>query len=984
MKTLLKILLACLGLFLVLVVGAYFLLTNSGFQKRMIEKRLPAGSSVESVKITLNSAAMEGLVLALPDGTRMKMADFRTEFSPLAAAFDRTIETGVIRVDGLLVDLPTRLIAEETPPPQAATTAEAPPTAPADGKPAPSEPTARENPLQGLYQIAQIDWIFDIEGVDLDGRVRDAAGNQFGFEMSSGPIRPGRESTINLSLSLVSGESLQAGLKNFSASSALTLGQQDGGGFDFIGLESELKGSDAQGAQLVAASQSLELRIEGFEETADLNFSLQADVPRPELLAPELSSLGAVLVGAEMDARAEGRVLRLETADLFLSSGERRVIDVDLKQSLVLGSGQEVTGDLLELRLSEMPVAWVNPALGDGLNLRGAPLSLTLNLAGEAGGALHLSTPRPITLGPLTLSRDGQPLLSETSFLLEPDLRIGADQSLRYELRSLEVSDRYGAFIEASGQGSWRELPRGPENLFAGIQSDTRLRVDLPALFRQPLIPQDYAMLGGVLSANVKVSEEAEYPLQVRGALRNVRTPDSPAGRDYRFALQTRQKGAESWQLGANLEAGPESLASTSLQIAGELAPGSEPLVFSLALTGPRLSQTDITLLSDAFAAADKSGPAAPVDEPPAPGVPGRPAPAPAPSDETVPPPWAGLDGTATIDIEEIVLASGKKINGLKASARASESLLALADLAARFDGGRLAGGGEVSYAPRESEAYAVRADFDFENFDPSMFVGPGDKVPVRGTFDGGFQAKGSGASLEAALDAANGEATLSGTNGVVTAFELDGRSQLGLVGVGLLGQQLNRPGVAALAQTVPYFKDIRFDEFTLKLSRGDDRRVMIPRLRIAGQNLLIDASGFIAATSWADIMEQPLDLNLGLGAKGRLVEYLESLNLLQPETTEDGYRRWSKDVAIGGTLGNPNTDAIMDLLNRAARSALKRPAPAPAAPDSESAETETEEAASEAEASAEAEEPRKKSKEERVIEDVATGLELLNRALGN
>lgn len=96
MKLLLRI---CLVLFVLLVaalVGGYFLLTNSGFQKRMIESRLPAGSSVKTVKVTAGHASMEGLVLVLPDGTRLKLAALDTSFSPWAAIFHKTIRMGNI------------------------------------------------------------------------------------------------------------------------------------------------------------------------------------------------------------------------------------------------------------------------------------------------------------------------------------------------------------------------------------------------------------------------------------------------------------------------------------------------------------------------------------------------------------------------------------------------------------------------------------------------------------------------------------------------------------------------------------------------------------------------------------------------------------------------------------------------------------------------------------------------------------------------
>ncbi|MAW20383.1 MAG: hypothetical protein CML10_02075, partial [Puniceicoccaceae bacterium] len=63
----------------------------------------------------------------------------------------------------------------------------------------------------------------------------------------------------------------------------------------------------------------------------------------------------------------------------------------------------------------------------------------------------------------------------------------------------------------------------------------------------------------------------------------------------------------------------------------------------------------------------------------------------------------------------------------------------------------------------------------------------------------------------------------------------------------GILGQSLNRPGMTAMAQAVPYFKDMKFESFTLQLVRGKDKQVRIPELKLMGDNLSISGHGAIA-----------------------------------------------------------------------------------------------------------------------------------------
>ena len=186
------------------------------------------------------------------------------------------------------------------------------------------------------------------------------------------------------------------------------------------------------------------------------------------------------------------------------------------------------------------------------------------------------------------------------------------------------------------------------------------------------------------------------------------------------------------------------------------------------------------------------------------------------------------------------------------------------------------------------------------------------------------------------------------------------------------------------MAQAVPYFKGMKFESFTLQLVRGKDKQVRIPELKLMGDNLSINGHGAIAAGNLGGILDHPLYLTLGLGAKGRLVDHLETLELLGTKTSEDGFRTWNQDIVIRGSLGDPDTSALKGLLNNAARRALDKPGkgeaagtPTPPAQDgivlpgqnnsSEQAPLKNKE----------------KSKQEALRDDIEMGLELINSIFG-
>ncbi len=92
------------------------------------------------------------------------------------------------------------------------------------------------------------------------------------------------------------------------------------------------------------------------------------------------------------------------------------------------------------------------------------------------------------------------------------------------------------------------------------------------------------------------------------------------------------------------------------------------------------------------------------------------------------------------------------------------------------------------------------------------------------------------------------------------------------------------------------------------------------------------------------------MDLKLSLGSRGPLAEYVDALNLLQDETAENGFNYWDRELRIQGTLSDPDTSVIMDLLKDAAGSALSEPEDKSTDAEAESAESSEDEEMDDAE----------------------------------
>jgi hypothetical protein len=976
MKTLFKILLTLFVLFVVVLGVAYFAATRPGLQKRLIEAQLPEGSSIERVHIRPKNLSLRGVDIQMPDGSSLQLGRLESGFSPLAAVFDQTIRLSGLEVEGLVVQVPKAKV-DEPRPPQGTAGSSGQPTESVIRKapPAPDATAPASAPTDALYALGQLEWLFDIDSINVQGVIIDVYENRFSFNVESGQIAPGLESDLEASLSLESKEAMQGGLQEFASEVRLQFKQNETGGFESLVLDSTTSGSDASGASLLSASQTLTLQVDARGGNAEMKFGVNVDLPRPGVFLPELASLTGAVLQAEMRAAADGPVLTLNEARLDLSAGDQPIAKINLEQALTLGAEQQFGGRLMTVDLISLPLAWLNPWLGDGLQLSGPPVAAQLLLQGGSDGSLEVHSGQTLRWGPFSLSQSGQPLIDQVTLAVDPSIRIDADQTVHYDLQNFELADRYGAFSRGSVSG--QKGAAGADALFAGITTEAKLEVGLAEVLQQPALAGQAGVLAGQARLQLSVDEAAEFPVRFQASVDSLRARSLPGSRqDYRLAAQLKRSESGTYALGTNLQAGLESRPTTTVQLGGQVQPDRSPLPFKVDLNAPSVRQRDLDILLAALSPQETA--TAPATADPAAQRPGAaPGPSGRPSDTgaVVRPPWANLDGSANVRIDELTLNSGQLIRSVSAQAEVKEALFEIREIKASLEDGQIAGRARVDFDAARPIPYTISSQLNFENVDPAVFSQrPGGAFPVRGLFKGAFDLEGGGPTLQAALANSDAALRITGREGVLTAFELDSRSQLGLLGAGILGQQLDRPGITAMAEAVPYFKDMRFESFTLNLTRGQDKVVRIPELSFLGDNLRIEGQGLVAASRLDEVLKQPLQLSLSLGAKGRLVDYLETLQLLGPQTGPDGFRDWKRSIDIGGTLGDPDTSALKDMLTEAARRAIRgRPAEEGANPDPESGSNEAAQPA-----------PAEKTKQERRRDEIDMGLDLLNSVFGN
>ena len=198
MKSLLRFFLV-LFIFLILAAGiGYLSITRPAFQKKLVESKLPAGSSIKFVRITARSIELANLRLQLADGISAEFESLRADFSPLALFSNGMIELRGLKVEGLVVKLPEinmhTAVSNNIPVDAGISTNSA------LNQTKPSAVQVASSPTDVLYALSEIGQPFNIDSIDLSGLLIDASSKRYIFSVSADHIAPGLQTSFKSNL----------------------------------------------------------------------------------------------------------------------------------------------------------------------------------------------------------------------------------------------------------------------------------------------------------------------------------------------------------------------------------------------------------------------------------------------------------------------------------------------------------------------------------------------------------------------------------------------------------------------------------------------------------------------------------------------------------------------------------------------------------------------------------------------------------------
>ncbi|ACB77075.1 hypothetical protein [Opitutus terrae] len=633
---------------------------------------------------------------------------------------------------------------------------------------------------------------------------------------------------------------------------------------------------------------------------------LQASADRLAVARPELAGIGRTNVTADFDVLQHGRSLRVErlTANL---SGQAPVASVRALQPFEFNLSTaelrvaDPAQDLVGVVLTGLPVAWAQPFAGE-LRLGGGDVSGEFAASARDGG-LALRSRRPLTIHGFSLSDADGPLLQN----LDVTLNASADYTpLGWQAQVVELTLRQaGATLLALDAKAGRLT--GPAQ---PIKVTGRWSADLPGWTNQPAVHGALQLVSGTAQGEFNASIDGTRSIETRLSVMNLvaTTKETLPAITAEVRADMSSDGHVTFKSPWLFEhAGRKS----DLLLSGTFTPGKPAATVDARLTGELIHLEDVRMLAllvPGETAEDKSA---------------------KPEEKPAGAPWAGIGGQITLALKKVVQAEDFEVTDVAGALRIDPQKLSLDAVRAVFGPeSDLKLNGGVRYDPQAAQAYAFNGDLVVRNLETGPVFRAMDpaKLPtIEGKVNVTSHLAGAGASLGEVVERTQGQFEITSKGGVFRALATvlpaermqTAQSALSIVG-GLFGGSTEET-VNTTLEIVKILAEIPFDQLSVKAERGTNLDLLLQDFTLISPTVRLAGAGKLDYVPGRPLLQQALDLQINLGARGRLGELLGKVKLLKAETDNLGYSAFSTPIKIGGTLAHTDTsDLQTKLLNLA------------------------------------------------------------------
>ncbi len=955
-KLLFLLVLAPLALVALVVVAAL----TPAVQTAVARKVLAGQGTVERVAVGVGGAQITGLTLEQP-GVKIVLPSFRADL-PLLSAAGGSIKLSALVAHDVVIDYDPVAAAVHA----------------ATNPPAAKPPTTPQ-PFAGILNAVELPAL-TADGVDLAGVLRVGGPTPFTarFTLTGGGVAAGKEGRLELKITTeVSGSdvtmafallpaldaagqlsalgvTLDATAKGFSLKKSATLRGEiaiarDGAGESWrarlIAADKTLVELDTRwspGAAALPGKWKLDvtdadiapfsprpalptLRLTGAGdltltdgERLNLSGDLRAVADGVESL--DLPELGALALATSFDLAASATEAKVNAFRLEVAAASAPVLTVDARQAFTydLATGKvasaRATGDLLAVRLLAVPAAWVKLFVPE-LTL-GQPSGGAWSVRPDGDG-IAIDATEPFVLSGVRYGTDAAPLLALDALRVEGMRVRQGPAGLEASVDKLRLVAKGVDLVTVKANAT--QKTGAPLAAHAEISAQLAALADQPALHGQTRLSAGRALV--IVDATAGETIEAIAELRLTG-LRAAGAGDLP---DVLVQADVKQDAAGALMLRLPISVTNRAPMRTSdLELSATVTPPAAGPAPTRHVVAKLLSQTLHLPDLQVFAAiAAETAPAKPA---PAPVEPAPPADAPL---------WAGVTGELDIVLARIVYAPGVEFVNTGGHVALTKNALSLERLRSLVGtGGSIDLNGALRWLD-STRGYALNAEVagaDLAAGPLLKALNPSASVPLEGTYALAGTVTGEGVDPAAAAQAAAVDLRLTGRKGVIRSLDFDtnryARIGSGAAGVaGLLGAlsgnaELAEKGamVTALNNVVRTLTNLAYDELSLAVTRAADGAVEIGELRLASPTFRIDGGGGLGNLAGRSLWQQPLKLNLQLGAREALARDFTTLRILKPlpaNAPAGDYAALVEPVTLDGTLSKISTAQFTRLLVR-------------------------------------------------------------------
>ncbi len=220
---------------------------------------------------------------------------------------------------------------------------------------------------------------------------------------------------------------------------------------------------------------------------ASMQGNLQVEASEFEKLQPKLRAVGAVQLQSSFDLVAEKGLIQVKQLALGLASGAQPVLELRTsgtpqfnRKSRQLETADALPGEILRLKLSGLPVAWLAPFC-TAAEISGGHVTGEISVVQGKGRQITLQTTAPLATDGIAVARAGRTLLAKASLLIEAEAELSPAQ-MGAKIRAFTLKTPEGDIVHA------RMTVSVPSGLPHAVAMSGDFTAELPTLLL-PLLP---------------------------------------------------------------------------------------------------------------------------------------------------------------------------------------------------------------------------------------------------------------------------------------------------------------------------------------------------------------------------------------------------------------------------------------------------------------------------------------------------------------